>query len=276
MSELPDMAISRIEELIRNAGNLILKSFKRDTRISFERKADRSPVTKADLEAQVFLEEGLKTNTPDIPVFGEEHSIEEYNNKVARGNPEVFWIVDPIDGTQNYMLGIDFFCVSVGLVQHRKIVIGIIYDPVRDEMFSARVCGGAFLNGKPIRSNGKKQYSDYMFCVQLRWMSLPMRRYVADFLAGNVDRIREAGSTALKLAWIACGRYDADLQAQVNFWDSAAGILIVKEAGGICTDFHGNQIDISPNGQHELCAGANKHVHQWIIDSIKMYVRLED
>lgn len=272
MSEIPIIDFSQIEKLVQNAGDLVLKSFKRDSKMPFERKSDRSPVTKADLEVQAFLKAGLRECTPGIPVFGEEHSEEENNHTIEAGKPEIFWIVDPIDGTQNYAMGIDFFCISIGLVREKQVVLGIIYDPVRNEMFSARIGKGAFLNGRPIFTNGVKQYCDYMFCVQLRWMSSPMRKYVVDFLAERVDRIREAGSTALKLAWIACGRYDADIQAQVNFWDSAAGILIVKEAGGACTDFQGNQIDIFPDGQHELCAGANGHVHRWIIESIRTYV----
>ena len=261
-----------IENIAREAGELILKYFNDGTGVSFERKSDRSPVTQADLEAQAFIDERLYQYVPDIPVFGEELSKEQIKKRMGGKDHDTYWIVDPLDGTHNFATGIDIFCVSIGLVHKGVPVLGVIYDPVRKEMFSARRGEGAFLNGMAITTNGVKDYPDYIFFVQMRRLNPRLRAYVSEFLSDNIYRIREIGSTALKLAWIACGKCDANIQDQINFWDSTAGILIAQEAGGICTDFIGNPIEFTPYGVHELWVAANEHLHKWVREGIKPYL----
>ena len=265
------VTISDVEAIAFRAGEIILDYFNPASGIEFERKSDNSPVTKADIASQKYIDDALHALTPGIPVLGEELSAAEREARTQGMVSETYWIVDPLDGTHNFAAGIDLFCVSICLVEGGVPLAGVIYDPVRKDMYSASHGHGPRLNGKPLATGGLKEYRDYVLFVHMRRLPPALRKFVSELLVDNVERIREIGSLALKLAWIACGRYDGNIQGWVHFWDSSAGILLIQEAGGICTDFFGNPIVLRPAGCHDLLASANSHLHAWLVRGIERY-----
>ena len=155
-------------------------------------------------------------------------------------NPDAaaVWVIDPIDGTHNFLTGIPFWCVSLGLVSGGELVLGIIYSPLAAELFSARSGGGAFLNGQPIRVSGETDLARARVCLGFSY-----RRPVADY-ATTVEALLSAGceylrlgSGALGLAYTAAGRFDGYWESHINSWDAAAGLVLVREAGGWTNDF---------------------------------------
>ena len=266
-----NLAIQDVEEIALRAGELILTYFNPGSGIPFERKRDNSPVTEADIASQKYINEALQALTPGIPILGEELSVGEKEMQIRGLESETCWIVDPLDGTHNFASGIDLFCVSICLMENGVPAAGVIYDPVRKDMYSALRGNGARLNGRRLSTAGIKEYRDYALFVHMRRLSPPLRKFVSEWLTENIERIREIGSLALKLAWIACGKYDGNIQGWVNFWDSSAGILLIQEAGGICTDFYGNPILFIPGDRHDLLVSANLHLHTWLKHGIKRY-----
>ncbi len=269
---MAELNIQDVERIALRAGKLIMEYFNPRSGIDFDRKADNSPVTKADMASQKYLDEALSALTPGIPVLGEELSADEVHVRTRGNEPEKFWIVDPLDGTHNFASGIDVFCVSICFVDRGLPLLGVIYDPVRKDMYSAVAGGGAFRNGTRVSANGAKDLKNYVISVHLRRLSPAMREFVTGSLADTVERIREIGSLALKMAWIACGKHDGNIQGRVNFWDSSAGILLLQEAGGICSDFLGGALTLSPHGRHDLLASANTHLHSWLLREIRKYL----
>ena len=155
-------------------------------------------------------------------------------------NPEAaaVWVIDPIDGTHNFLTGIPFWCVSVGLVVAGELALGIIHHPLADELYAARSGGGAFLNGRPIKVSGETDLTRARVCVGFSY-----RRPVADharaveaLLAAGCEYLR-LGSGALGLAYTAAGRFDGYWERHINSWDAAAGLVLVREAGGATNDF---------------------------------------
>jgi myo-inositol-1(or 4)-monophosphatase len=184
------------------------------------------PVTECDRQSERLIAERIFREHPDSTLLGEEGG--------RQGTGSVHWYVDPIDGTNNFVSGIPFFCVSIAAALGDTMLAGAIYDPNRDEMMAASL-DGAFLNGRPIRSKGKVVESQSTVMT-----SFPRSggRATADdwtYLSKLSDRfrsVRRMGSAALELAYVACGRAEVTFQVAVNAWDVAAGMLLVRQAGG--------------------------------------------
>lgn len=203
-------------------------------------KADGSIVTEADVAMQQRLAEELAALAPAYQLLGEEMTAEEQHGLLQSGNGGL-WCLDPLDGTSNFASGIPFFCVSLGLLIGRKPVLGLIYDPIRDEYFMAGAGQGARLNGRPLHC---------------RPAGLPLRKSIAvvDFkrlppamAATLVSRPpyssqRYFGSGALEWAWLAAGRFHVYLHGRQKLWDYAAGALILAEAGGCSESLEGGPI----------------------------------
>lgn len=218
-------------------------------------KADGSIVTEADIAMQRRLVAELQALAPEYQVLGEEMSEEEQRELVSAGAGGL-WCLDPLDGTSNFAAGLPFFGVSLGLLIGHRPTLGLVYDPIRDECFSAEKGKGAWLNGQPIRC---------------RSAELPLRRAIAviDFkrLAGLARTLaanppyssqRYFGSVALEWCWLAANRFHVYLHGRQKLWDYAAGALILSEAGGYVETIEGEAIfsqDLQPRSAMAACDG---------------------
>ena len=203
------------------ASKVLIRDFGEVEKLQVSNKGPFDFVTNADLKAEKIIIEELKKAKPNYSILSEEKGWE--NNKDSKT-----WIIDPIDGTINFLHGIPHFAISIALKDNNEIIAGIIYDPIKDEMFYAEKNNGAFFNNQRIRVSKKNNISECLFVT-----------------GGKIDTnydfsFRKSGSAALDLAYVAAGRYDGYFQKKLNIWDIAAGIIILKEAGGII-----NQFDIS-------------------------------
>lgn len=219
-AELRDIAC----DAARRAGTYLREQFQ--TGVSFQEKtAHHDIVTACDLRAEAIIRETIAARCPDSTVIGEEGG--------SQGDGVVRWYVDPLDGTNNFVHGLPLFCVSVAAVVDGEVRGAAIYEPVRDELFSAGP-DGAFLNGTPIRAAGRGAESRSLLLTDCPH---PGRRVPGDVelferFVATFNAVRRIGSGALALAYVAAGRADATFQANVNPWDVAAGVLLVRKAGG--------------------------------------------
>ena len=219
------------------AGGRVLSEWR--GRFGVSQKGHRDVVTEADFAAQREIRRIVLDAFPDHGFIGEE-SLPEVDATPA--NPDgLRWIVDPLDGTTNYVHGFPAYCVSVALARGDEILVGTIYDPERDECFTARAGGGAFLDGRPIRAGAVADPNDALVAISFPPQVTVDSGAVADFLAvvPHVHSVRRTGSTAINLAYIACGRLDAFWVRRIASWDVAAGLLLVAEAGGAVGPFAG-------------------------------------
>jgi len=221
----------------RRAGALLTHHLGRPLTIETKRSAI-DLVTVVDRHSERILHEAIRRHFPDHGFHGEER---------LRTNPNspYQWLVDPLDGTTNFVHGVPTFAISIGLLCDDELLVGVIYDPTRSEMFTAIKETGAWLNGKRIRVSRTRHIADSLLGTGFppTFRDNP-HRYLAWFEAfqSRCHAVRRIGSTALSLAYVACGRQDGLYEEQLWPWDIAAGILLVEEAGGRVTDFHGRPI----------------------------------
>lgn len=190
-------------------------------------------VTKADKDAEEFIINELQKNFPGVGICSEEGDAISGKGR---------FIVDPLDGTHNFMHGIARFCVSIAYEENAEIKVGVIYEPVKDELFSAEKGSGAFLNGKRIKHSGQKNLDRALVTVGIPPSAYERRGKIMDALKNlilKVNSIRIFGAAALQLAEIAAGRIDGDIGFALSPWDVAAGWILVEEAGGLITDERG-------------------------------------
>lgn len=211
-------------------------------RFTASAKGPRDLVTEADLASQAEIRRIVLGAFPDHGFVGEE-AVVAAPTPAERHRPR--WIVDPLDGTSNYVHGFPAYCVSVGLAQGDDLLVGVIYDPVRDECFTARRGGGARCNGRPIVASGAADPAEALVAVSFPPHVTTDAQAVADFLAvvPHVHSIRRTGSTAINLAYVACGRLDAFWVRRIACWDVAAGLLIAREAGAAIGTFTAGSVE---------------------------------
>ena len=224
------------QAVVRDAGRLALDCFRRPDQLTVERKGPQDPVTNADRRVEALIRGEIAARFPSDGFLGEESGA----NAAFQTSPHV-WVADPIDGTDCFVNGIPAWCVSVALVVEGEIEAGVIYDPNADEMFAAARGRGATLNGVPVRTSGAKDLSLGPVGVGFsqRVSSGPTLEVLGKLLkAGGM--FQRNGSGALSLAYAAAGRYLGYYEAHINAWDAAAGIALVREAGGWTNDFLAN------------------------------------
>ncbi len=222
-------------EVIREVGIFIKHELGKVQASAIETKALNSLVSYVDKEAEKQLVKGLNALLPEATFLTEEETV-----KSEAG--EYQWIIDPLDGTTNFLHQLPFFSVSVGLQHKEEIIIGIVYEVNRKECFYAWKGGGAFLNDKKIQVTKTAQLGDTLIATGFPYYDYEhMQAYlgVLENLMRNTRGLRRLGSAALDLAYVACGRFDAYFEYSLNAWDVAGGILLVKEAGGELSDFKG-------------------------------------
>jgi myo-inositol-1(or 4)-monophosphatase len=206
-------------------------------------------VSQADIRSESLIRESLASIYPDYGFLGEEGGMVEGRDRSHT------WIVDPLDGTTNFLVGIPAFAVNLALARDGEVIAGVTYAPMLDELFAAETGGGAFLNDRPVRVSSREGLASAVLGVGIPFMGKPRReRFHAEMqrLTPRVAGIRRIGAGAIDMAYVACGRYDAYWEQSVSAWDLAAGVVIVREAGGVVTDTAGKRLDIM-NGTVLAC-----------------------
>ncbi len=230
----------RLEELVISAGDTILNADRSDIGVDCK-DGHANFVTKYDRLVEEQLYEGLMKILPGSAFFGEEEAEHVYPEN------EYVWIVDPIDGTSNFIKNWIHSCISIALVKNRKREAGIVYNPYTKEMFTARAGKGAFLNKKPVRvSDAPLKNGLVLFGTAPYYEGLPELAFARakEFMGRCID-VRRVGSAALDLCYVACGRAELYFEPLLQPWDIAAGSLIVEEAGGTVTLWDGTPFDFT-------------------------------
>ncbi len=222
-----------MQTIAREAGALLMTHFHH---VKIEYKGEADLVTIADRQSEALILDRIRKQFPSHDVMGEE------GTRIATGS-DYTWYVDPLDGTTNFAHGFPVFCVSLAVEYQGRRAAGVIYDPTRDEMFTAEAGGGARLNDKPIRVSATSRLADCLlgtgFPSQKRHKNPNI--YFYHHLSLRTHGVRRAGSAALDLCNVASGRFDGFWEFNLNPWDTAAGVLIAEEAGARVTDFSGGQ-----------------------------------
>lgn len=223
-------------EAAHHAGKYIVDNIGKITEKDIACKQLSDFVTRIDVESEKIIIEIIKKKFPNHLFLAEESVV-----AVDRGIYK--WIIDPLDGTTNFIHGYPVFSVSIALKYYEEIILGIVFDPTREELFTAEKGKGAFLNEKPISVSSMRKFSNSLIAT-----AFPFRKkelidpYITVFkgIFSRVSDIRRAGSAALDLAYLACGRCDGFFEIGLSPWDIAAGAILIKEAGGVITDFGGD------------------------------------
>ncbi len=258
MSEFVEKAAA----IAREAGAVILKLA--DRNIGFELKGAYDLVTEADRASEHLILERLGQHFPTHTVVAEEGGAHQ-------GASDYRWYVDPLDGTTNFAHGFPVYNVTLGLERAGELIAGVVYDPTRDEMFQAEKGCGAFLNGRRIQVTKTARIEDALcatgFPSRKRHQNINVHFYYQ--FAMQSHGVRRAGAAAIDLAYVACGRLDFFWEFNLNPWDMAAGVLLVREAGGACTDMHGAPFDL--RGPHVLAD--NRFLHQPVVEMMQRIYR---
>ncbi|GGD57555.1 inositol monophosphatase family protein [Pseudoxanthomonas indica] len=227
-------AVTVMVKAARLAGNVLLRSINKLDALNVVEKDRMDYASEVDADAEKVVIKELRRAYPDYAVVGEEGG--------SQGKGRFTWVIDPLDGTSNYLRGFPHYCVSIALVDNGEPTDAVIFDPLRNDLFTASKGAGAQLNERRIRVADRKDLSGTMICTGFppreRARATAQLKCVNELLATAED-VRRTGSAALDLAYVACGRLDAYFEAGVKDWDVAAGVLLVREAGGRICDFKG-------------------------------------
>ena len=215
------------------ASKILIRDFGEIEKLQVSKKGPADFVTNSDLKAEKIILKELIKARPNYSIISEENGIK--NNKDKNNT----WIIDPIDGTANFLHGIPHFAISIALKSKNEIVSGLIFDPIKNEMFFAEKNNGAFFNNHRIKVSKKNQINNCLFVTGGKIKNEPDLPF------------RKSGCAALDMAYVAAGRYDGYFQHDLNLWDIAAGIILIKEAGGIL-----NEIDLSVNNNIKVIASS--------------------
>jgi myo-inositol-1(or 4)-monophosphatase len=254
-------------ERAARAGGHVLLNYR--SRFRVREKAPRDLVTDADLAAQRAIRDILLGAFPDHDFLGEEEdpSVTKRGRSVAAdGRPR--WIVDPLDGTANYVHGLQGFAVSIAVERQGQLLAGTVFDPLSGECFTARQGQGAWLNGRPLAVSDCKELGQAMvaasFSPDVERDSVEIRRFVDVLVA--CQSIRRLGSCALNLSYVAAGRLDGYWTTSVKTWDVAAGALLVAEAGGLTTNLQGGQLDLN---RPEFVSASTPQLHAALLGILR-------
>ncbi|REJ81802.1 MAG: inositol monophosphatase [Bacteroidetes bacterium] len=241
----------QVEKISRKTREFILYERKKFSAEHVERKGHNDLVSYVDKEAEKRIVEGLRKLIPEAGFYAEESK----NDRQKQG---LFWVIDPLDGTTNFIHGLPCFCISIALMNDSEILIGLVHELNFDECFYAWKDGGAFMNDNSICVSQALTLKDSLLATGFPYADYSrMKEYmeVFDYFMRNTHGLRRLGSAAADLAYLACGRFEAFYEYGLNAWDVAAGALIVKEAGGKVSDFSGS--DNFVFGKEIIAANSN-------------------
>ena len=251
--------------IITKTGKFLIDELFKVKKSDIEVKSENSLVSYVDKKAEEMLVAEFSKILPNAGYLTEEGTVEQ-------GNNNTLWIIDPLDGTSNYLHKIPHFAVSVALSIDNDLQIGVVYSPCNDELFYAWKDGGAYLNGEPIQCNSTENLSNAIVATGFPYSVddvAPLMRTMGHFMRYGRG-IRRFGAAALDLAYVACGRFDVYYEAAVNAWDLAGGAIILTEAGGKWTDFKGN----AGHFEEGNMIASNKNLHSEVISVIQDKFRL--
>ena len=246
----------------RKASKTLIRDFGEVENLQVSLKGPGDFVTNCDKKVEKILIDELLKARPSYSILSEE--IGEINN-----DDSFKWIIDPIDGTSNFLHGVPHFAISVGLEHNKEIICGIIYDPIKDEMFTAEKGNGSYLNNQRMRVSSRSKLEDCMIFTggpkrEAKNRELALKEYYK-FSIKILTPIRKLGSASLDMAYVAAGRCDGFWLRNLNYWDIAAGIILVKEAGGFVTDFNGENEYI----QNKTILATNAKINKEMIEILK-------
>jgi myo-inositol-1(or 4)-monophosphatase len=254
--------INIITRACNKASRSLIRDFGEIENLQVSSKGPGDFVTSADKRTEKTIIEELQKAHPNYGIITEESGI------INKSNTKNRWIIDPIDGTMNFLNGIPHFAISIGYEEDNEIKCGVIFDPIKNEMFCAEKGNGAYLNNSRIRVSNKKKLMDALLVTGGPHYSSKIKEDTfSEFV--NVSKnvlspIRKFGSAALDIAYVACGRFDGYWQRELNYWDIAAGIIILKEAGGFVDFFEtDNEVPLKRN-----VLASNSNIHNELSDFI--------
>lgn len=220
-------------QAVRQSSRAILRYLDQLDRVRVTEKAPNDFVTQVDELSQEIIIETIQKSYPQHAIIAEE------TNALQTRESEYTWVIDPIDGTTNFIRGLPHFCISIGIMKKDQVEFGVIYDPVRQELFTATRGQGAFVNSRRMRVSNTKKLSESVLATGFpNQINESTQKMLGAFLTGCMD-MRATGSAALDLAYVAAGRLDGYWESGLQIWDIAAGALMVQESGGKITDFRG-------------------------------------
>ena len=254
--------INLITKACLKASRSLIRDFGEIENLQVSSKGPGDFVTSADKRTEKIIIEELQKAHPEYGIITEESGI------INKDNTENRWIIDPIDGTMNFMNGISQFAISIAFEEKKEIKCGVIFNPIQNEMFCAEKGNGSYLNNTRIRVSSKKKIGNSLIVTGGPKGSSKIKdKIFSEYInvSKNVANVRKFGSAALDMAYVACGRFDGYWQRELNYWDIAAGIIILKEAGGL-VDFFEEDIK-SPLKRNILAS--NSYIHNELRELIK-------
>jgi myo-inositol-1(or 4)-monophosphatase len=222
-------------DVARSTGKIMAEERKNFDAGKIENKGMHDLVSYVDKESETRIIAALQTILPESGFIAEEGTSSKHGERFN-------WVIDPLDGTTNFIQGLPLYCVSIGLLDGDELVVGVVYEVGRDECFYAWKDGGAYLNNEPIHVSNRDNIHDALLATGFPYSEFSRMDEYIDFLKWammNARGVRRLGSAAADLAYVACGRFDAFWEYDLKPWDVAAGALLVKEAGGTVTDYKG-------------------------------------
>ena len=236
------------------ASRSLIRDFGELENLQVSSKGPGDFVSSADKRTEKTIIEELQKAHPEYGIITEETGI------INKSNIKNRWIIDPIDGTMNFLNGVPQFAISIAYEEDNEIICGVIFNPITNEMFCAEKGNGAYLNNTRIRVSNKKKLKDALLVTGgPNGASKIKNKIYSEYInvSNNVSNVRKFGSAALDMAYVACGRFDGYWQRELNYWDIAAGVIILREAGGFIDFFEG---DISyPLNKNVLASNSNIH-----------------
>ena len=243
------------------ASRSLIRDFGEIENLQVSNKGPGDFVTSADKRTEKILIEEIQKAHPEHGIITEETGI------INKSNVEKKWIIDPIDGTMNFLNGIPQFAISIAYEEKGEIICGVIFNPIINEMFVAEKGNGAYLNNSRIRVSNKKKIKDALIVTGgPKGNSKIKNKIFSEYInvSKNVSNVRKFGSAALDMAYVACGRFDGYWQRELNYWDIAAGIIILKEAGGFINFFEEDK----DNPLKKNIIASNSNIHNELLDLI--------
>jgi myo-inositol-1(or 4)-monophosphatase len=254
------------------SGKILLENYGKITETEIREKRENDFLTYVDELSEKNIIDTIHRDYPGHAILAEESGTQEQAGSYR-------WIIDPLDGTRNFISGIPVFAISIGLQYEKEIVLGVVYDPVRDEMFHAESSQGAYLNGKRIRVNEQNDLSRSLLATGFPFRyKTHLRQYMDCFkdIFKHTSGIRRLGAASIDLAYVAAGKFEGFWELGLSPWDMAAGSLIIQEAGGQISDFWGNPLFLDRG----YIVATNGKIHRQLLDIIQEhfsdYVPLED
>lgn len=259
----PNAVLQTATSIAHEAGVIVREAFPRTALARIGFKGAVNPVTETDTSAEELIVARLRAAFPEYRILAEEGGGDEWR---APGPP--IWLVDPLDGTNNFAHGFPHVGVSLALLAEGQPVAGVIHDPLRGETFAATAGGGATLDGRPIHVSGVERLESAFLATGFpydRRTALDNNTERLDHFLRRSQGVRRAGAAVLDLTYVACGRLDGFWEIRLKPWDVAAGVLLVREAGGQVTDFEGSPDCLSG----EFIVASNGHIHEQMLRIIR-------